>query len=312
MKRILLIVSSLLVLIVILGLGFIFGRQAWAARQAAQDWQTTVSPIINLGSTRTLSILPLVENESSRSDLQAEHGVSYLIKTDNATILFDIGYNQNATSPSPLEANMAALGISLDDASILFFSHNHPDHVGGTNWWRAGTFSLGNEQIDLSNKTIYVPEPLSYPGLDPIVATQPAKIAEGVASLGTIAFAEVFPVSLFRGKGAEQSLAINVEGKGIVLVTGCGHQGLEKMLARAQALFDRPVVGVVGGLHYLEATAADLQPEIDRLVTLNPQLVGLSPHDSGPAARQAFQTAFPTAYQEIKVGTWIPFDDAGT
>ncbi len=146
---------------------------------------------------------------------------------------------------------------------------------------------------------------VGYPTLTPIVSTQPTRIAEGVASLGTIAFAEVFPVSLFRGLGREQSLAINVEGRGIVLISGCGHQGLEKMLARADALFEQPVIGVVGGLHYLEATAADLQPEVERLAALDPQLVGLSPHDSGAAAQDVFRVAFPAAYRDIQVGTWI-------
>lgn len=39
----------------------------------------------------------------------------------------------------------------------------------------------------------------------------------------------------------EQSLAVNVEGKGIVLIIGYGHQTIEKIIERAQELFDEPI-----------------------------------------------------------------------
>jgi hypothetical protein len=60
MKRLVLVIGSLVVLLILATLGFIFGRQAWAARQADQEWQNAaLTPISDLGSTRTLSILPL-------------------------------------------------------------------------------------------------------------------------------------------------------------------------------------------------------------------------------------------------------------
>jgi metal-dependent hydrolase (beta-lactamase superfamily II) len=58
-----------------------------------------------------------------------------LIRTDSATILFDLGYNMTASSPSPLEGNMASLGLTLDEIDMIVISHRHPDHVGGQNWW---------------------------------------------------------------------------------------------------------------------------------------------------------------------------------
>jgi metal-dependent hydrolase (beta-lactamase superfamily II) len=96
-----------------------------------------------------------------------------------------------------------------------------------------------------------------------------------------------------------------VTGKGIVLITGCGHMGLEALLERAEGLFEAPVVGMLGGLHYGKASAQDLQPQITLLQALDPLVVGLSPHDSGPAALEAFTQAFPSAYQPIQVGRAI-------
>ena len=42
----------------------------------------------------------------------------------------------------------------------------------------------------------------------------------------------------------EQALAIRVEGKGIVLIVGCGHQGLANLLTRSAQLFDEPIYGM--------------------------------------------------------------------
>jgi len=77
------------------------------------------------------------------------------------------------------------------------------------------------------------------------IIRQPLKISEGIVSIGPIRR------SLWlMGLIAEQTLAINVENKGIVLIVGCGHQKVERILKRAEDLFDIPIYGIIGGLHY--------------------------------------------------------------
>jgi 7,8-dihydropterin-6-yl-methyl-4-(beta-D-ribofuranosyl)aminobenzene 5'-phosphate synthase len=311
MKRIGKVLLTLfIVLVVLIGatLGFLAIRHRQAVAQVEREWQATqVTQIADLGTTQSLEIIPLVDEMASDPQFQVEHGVSYQIKTDSATILFDVGQNANATDPSPLQANMQQLGITPDDVQMIVISHNHPDHTGGVNWWRTHTFSLGNQQTDLEGKTLYVPTALTYPGLTPIVAEQPQKIAEGVATLGAMPFAEVWQLALFQARNVEQALAVNVAGSGIVIISGCGHQTLPKLIARAQMLFDEPIIGIVGGLHYENAEAQAVQPDIQRLRALQPQLIVLSPHDSEAAARQAFGEAFPEIYQDVMVGRPIQF-----
>lgn len=258
-----------------------------------------VKKVQDLGATRSLVITPLVERTAADPSFATEPGVSYLVKTDRSTILFDVGANVNAQDPSPLLANMRQLGIALDQIDTIFISHKHADQLGGMTWYKENTFSLANRQLDLKGKQLYVPEPMSYPGLEPVLVHNPKKIADSVATTGTLSFEGSIPIG---DLPAEQSLAVNVEGIGIVLITGCGHPTLRNIVRRAEAAFEQPVAGVIGGLHYTDPEARDALPNVEFLSARHPVVVGLSPHDSSAAAIRAFQDAFPDAYREIAVG----------
>ena len=263
--------------------------------------------IHDLGTTQGLMILPIVEAASDRADLITEPGVAYLIRTDRQTILLDLGHNASGARPSTLVHNLQALGLRLEDVDLFVISHPHPDHVGGVQAWRQHTLAFGNDPYDLAGRSVVVPTPTTYPGATPVLAADPVVLGPGVATTGALPFANPFPISLLEPRAAEQALAIDVAGHGIVLITGCGHPGLETLVARARQVFDDPVVGVVGGLHDQDLDARQLAPQLDLLRSLRPQLVALSPHDSGPAALAAFHDAFPNVYREVRIGSPIRF-----
>jgi hypothetical protein len=188
-------------------------------------------------------------------------------------------------------------------------------------WSRQGTFSLGKEQIELPGKRAFVPVPMSYPGLTPVHAADPTVIAEGVATTGTI------PRQLFIGWVEEQALVVNVEGKGLVVIVGCGHQTVPKLVERTRAVFSEPICGLVGGLHYpvpkgravvlgipvqkliasgdgplRPITQEEVSANIDMLRALELDLVGLSGHDSSDEVIDQFRAAFGPAHREVRVG----------
>jgi len=293
--------------------------------KAERAWLEHEAPAIgDFGSTDSLSILPLVDWHASGPGLQTEAGVSYLIQTDRSTILFDVGFNRQKRDPSPLLHNMQALGIGLADFDTIVISHNHVDHVGGMEWTRHRTFSLGTEQLDLAGKRVFTPVPMTYPGLAPVHAENPTVIAEGVATTGTI------PRQLLIGWVEEQALVVNVTGKGLVLIVGCGHQTVPKLLSRTQAVFSEPIYGVVGGLHYPvpkgravvlglplqkliasgdgplhPVTPEEISANIEMLRHLNLGLVALSGHDSSDEVLQQFRIAFESAHRDVRVGERI-------
>ncbi|MDD2353216.1 MAG: MBL fold metallo-hydrolase, partial [Atribacterota bacterium] len=73
-----------------------------------------------------LQLLTLSENTSSiGKNLIAEWGLSFLLKTEDSTILFDVGRNISACY------NAQMLGINLNTIDKIVLSHSHPDHTGG-------------------------------------------------------------------------------------------------------------------------------------------------------------------------------------
>jgi 7,8-dihydropterin-6-yl-methyl-4-(beta-D-ribofuranosyl)aminobenzene 5'-phosphate synthase len=312
--------------LIVLAIGGLLARFYLGRRRADQVWAASRYPKLkDLGTVKRLSILPLIDWYPARDDLVGESGVSYLVRADDTTLLFDVGYNRGDEHPSPLLRNMAALGVDVAEVDSLVISHAHLDHLGGMSNQKGHTFSLSGQTVDLRGIPAYVPEPLSNPTARAIVVDEPQVIAPGVASMGTI------PRQLFFfGWTPEQSLAVNVEGKGLVLIIGCGHSTLQRIVDRAEMLFDAPIYGIVGGLHY-PVTASrekmfglpaqqimgtgkwpwdpinreDVQAAIAYLQHRHPQLVALSAHDSCDWSIEALRGAFGEAYQDLLVGQEI-------
>jgi len=293
-----------------------------------KEWaNTTIKKLDDMGTIKSLKITPLVDFLAT-SNLSTEEGVSYYIKADDIGILFDTGLNSKNEHPSPLLKNMEALGITPEDLNYVFISHLHGDHVGGGKWVWNKTFSLSGIQQDLSHVRAFTPVSMNHPTAKISQVNEPEVIAKGIASIGSIN-----NPMFFAGVTIEQSLAFNVEGKGIVVIVGCGHQGIQKIIDRVEALFDTPIYGIIGGLHLPipkfpgdEGTWAglpvfkfimtrrppwepwnenDRKEVIEYLKAINLKLVALSPHDSSSESIEAFKKTFKEAYVEIKVGKTI-------
>jgi 7,8-dihydropterin-6-yl-methyl-4-(beta-D-ribofuranosyl)aminobenzene 5'-phosphate synthase len=291
-------------------------------RRAERIWEESRFPrISNPTAVRRLSILPLADWETASDDLSGEAGVSYLIRADDTTILFDLGLNRGHEHPSPLSRNMAALGVATSDVRAVVISHPHLDHTGGY----GGHLSLSGTLDDLGDVPVYLPAPMEFPPANATIVDSPREIATGVFSTGPIPRQD-----FMLGWTMEQSLAVNVEGKGLVLIVGCGHPTVQRIVERAEALFDTPIHGLVGGLHYpitasrlnvgplplqrivgtgkwpwMPVNREDVHAGISFLQARNPKLVALSSHDSCDWSVSAFREAFGSAHREVVVGTEI-------
>jgi metal-dependent hydrolase (beta-lactamase superfamily II) len=325
MKRVLAWAFGILALALIATIVFVELRNRSGVHKAEAEFAAyEPSPIGDFGATQTLSILPLIDWHTSGPELRGEMGVSYLIETDEHRILFDVGQNTMQESPSPLELNMKELGVALDTVDTVFISHNHFDHVGGRQRQKDRTFSVGLEQVPLPSVRAFVPIPMTYPGLSPVHAGEPTRVGEGVASTGTI------PRQLVFGWIDEQALVVHVADRGAVLIVGCGHQTIPKLLERYDEVFSAPLYGIVGGLHFpvpegrlkllglnvqrtlasgtgmfSPITMGEVEEQMDQLRARNLGLIGVGGHDSSDDVIAMFDEAFGDAYRHVRVGERI-------
>jgi len=168
-----------------------------------------------------MRITVVYDNEIGSVGLRKGHGFSALIEDGGVPpLLFDTG----ADGPTLLH-NMKELNIDPRDIGTIVISHAHDDHTGGL----SEILSI-NEVAEL-----YPPSSFkrAFLGRKVTVVKGPVQIRENIFSTGEL-------------EGVEQSLALKT-AKGLFVLTGCAHSGMDKILAAA-AKFGT-LYGIAGGFH---------------------------------------------------------------
>lgn len=306
------------------GMAALAGRYARARAAADRDWQGRVeSRLSDIGEVDEVTIRPLVERltigDARHSRLRGEPGLSYLVQAGDTTILFDTGLNLRGDDRPPLVENADVLGIDLGAVDGVVISHLHPDHVGGLRMARHRTFGFSPAPLEPRGLPAYVPTDMSHDRADVVPVSGPRVVAPGVAVLPPL------PAVVFLGPVAEQAMVVNVRGFGLVLLTGCGHPPMERILGVTEQVLDVPIRAVVGGLHlpvhpwgtplvpqavlgnphwpWQPIGERDAEAVIRQLRTRGPRVVALSGHDSTPWTFEAFRAAFGAGYRTMRVGS---------
>ena len=308
-----------------------FGQFYYGKRRMHKKYTNHYEGKVNdLGFVKHLSITPIVDYYAIDDSFKTEAGVSYLIEADDKTVLLDVGFNAKKEHPSPFLHNLKKIDVSLRDIDMLFFSHLHLDHVGGMKEQRKKQFSFSSKKVFLPDIPIFAPEDLSpsknNPSKNAIVLSEPQKIMNGIASTGAVSR------YFLLGPTKEHALAINVYGKGLVIVVGCGHQTIEKILEMAKENFEEPVYAVVGGLHFpvkdgrimigsvnIQGIAAtenslfkgitqnNLDHALEAMEKSDIKRIALSAHDSSDYAIEQFKLKFNDKFEVLKVGKKVVF-----
>ena len=260
------------------------------------DARIADAPKLELPAIKWLELTPLVEAKAE-AGFATDAAVSYRVKTDRGAILFDVGYGP--TTPT-LAANAMALGVTMADVEALVISHLHLDHAGGMKAARGRSVAVPAELGPPIDLPCLLPDQAEAPGFLAQVVERPQAVAAGIATTGPLARS-----LFFLGWCEEQALVARIKGKGLVVITGCGHPTVKTILRMVRAMSDEPIYAVCGGLHFpitasrhskagieLQSfvgtgkppwspiTDDDLSEAIRLLNDAGPQRVLCSPHDT--------------------------------
>jgi 7,8-dihydropterin-6-yl-methyl-4-(beta-D-ribofuranosyl)aminobenzene 5'-phosphate synthase len=254
------------------------------------------------------------------SAMQKDWGYAALVEYGGKGILFDTGNN-----PDVLAQNAKAKHIDLSKLDFVVMSHRHGDHMGGLAYLLkvnpkvkiyAPKEGFGVYGGDLPSSfyrkdASLSPEQRYYGGAPPDVmrfgSAWPGANFQLVDKTAEIA-PEIYLISLVSDKPGtlelhELSLALNTPD-GMVLVVGCSHPGIDKIVETASAINPR-IHLIVGGFHLVVASDADIQKIVTALHdTFNVQYVAPG-HCTGEPAFTALKKAFGDRYLFAGLGTTL-------
>ena len=234
------------------------------------------------GMDTPLKFTILYDNYLHKQGTKPDWGFSCLIEGTEKVILFDTG-----TQPDILLHNVDHLGVDLKKVEQIVISHDHYDHIGG----------LPKVLDKNPNVSVYMPVSFSYE----IVRSVEAKKAKVVSVDEPI---EICPNVYSTGEMGvqikEQSLILNTK-RGLIIVTGCSHQGIVNILKRAKKLFDRPIYLVFGGFHLGGTPDAKVEEIIRNFKEIGVEKCGAT-HCTGDRPIELFRKAFGDNYVPMGTG----------
>jgi 7,8-dihydropterin-6-yl-methyl-4-(beta-D-ribofuranosyl)aminobenzene 5'-phosphate synthase len=274
---------------------------------------------------------------------QAENGISFLVEVEHRgrvrTVLFDTGLTSEV-----LLHNFLATSHSPSELSAVVLSHGHPDHYGGPN----GLLVAREHALPVVvHPDAFLPRYLRLPtgeiaphyngalqagalesrGAAITPNRSALEVIDGVFATGAIprrmdfeqtGGQDVLDPGLFHLIDGDvvpdvvpddQALAINVRGKGLVVLTGCSHAGVINTIRSAQQVTGvSEVHAVMGGFHlgFPGIPASKTAATIAAIQELDPRVVAPM-HCTGFAAMARFAQELPDQFFLNVAGTAITF-----
>jgi 7,8-dihydropterin-6-yl-methyl-4-(beta-D-ribofuranosyl)aminobenzene 5'-phosphate synthase len=276
---------------------------------------------------------PFMEGGLAFDQPVVQHGFGTLVVVKRNgreyRVLFDTG-----ATPDGLVENMRRMDLSPGDVEAIVLSHGPSDHTTGMDGLAR---ALGRANLPvLIHPEFWNRRRLAFPGREPFELPTTSKGAlegagfeivederpsflldESVLVTGEVDRSTPFE----RGmpgqqalKGGEwvadplilddQALLVNVRGKGLVILTGCGHSGIVNVVRHATKITGiSEVHAIIGGFHLGGPAFEPTIPEtVEALAAFDPGVL-VPTHCTGYRATHALNARLPDAFHQSSVLT---------
>lgn len=229
-----------------------------------------------------MKLTVLYDNNRHDPRLTTQWGFACLVEYGEHALLFDTG----GDGPTLL-GNMDILDIDVGNIQAVVLSHEHGDHIGG----------LGGLLQVHHDLTVYLPQAFSTSvraqaeaaGANVVEITEPLEIMPGIHSTGQVS-----------GTLIEQALVVE-SPRGLVVITGCAHPGIIRMVQAATQVAQDNLYLAIGGFHLGGSSQAAISDIIAAFERMGVQHVAPT-HCSGDTARGLFAQAYGDRYVDAGVG----------
>jgi 7,8-dihydropterin-6-yl-methyl-4-(beta-D-ribofuranosyl)aminobenzene 5'-phosphate synthase len=248
-------------------------------------------------------------------------GFSALVEVAGKRVLFDTGNDANIFA-----ANVNARGVDLKTLDFVVLSHRHSDHMAGLNYVLSvnptvkiyapkegfGIYGSSLPSSFYRKDEALPPEMRYYGGTPPQVMKfgaawgganfelidKTTEIAPGMTLIALVSDA------VGTKELKELSLAINTPD-GVVLVVGCSHPGIEKIVEAAAAI--NPKIHLIAGGFHLVVAPDDVIAKAVVALKDTFKVESVAPgHCTGEPTFAALKKAFGDRYLYAGLGTTLP------
>jgi len=281
-----------------------------------------------------MKLTVLSENHTLDPALEAEYGLSMFLEKGGTRLLFDVGGYGACVD------NARKLGVDLTALTAIAFSHNHRDHCGGfariarelrptcpvytrtdffrRKWW---DHSRDPENQPTRENTLELVGPVLSPEFlyrqritgFRLLRDDVFPLGDGVYLLGNFPVdrdAEaVHPSSVMEtAEGSfvpddfrDEQVCAAETGKGLVVLTGCAHNGIVNILQTVERRFPgQRILAVFGGTHLVPPDPERIRRTTAYFAASGIACAGVC-HCTGPDGLESFARQVP-AYAETGAG----------
>ena len=237
---------------------------------------------------KKINVTILYDNYIHTEGTKSDWGYSCLIEGTEKTILFDAG-----TKGDILMHNIRKLNVNPEKVDLVVISHEHGDHTGGL-----PAFFKENNDVAVYHPVSFSDEfvrMVNKAGAKSIPVDKPLKLCEGVYSTGEM-----------RGGPIEEQSLILETNQGLVVITGCSHQGIVNLVKKTRTMSDQKIHIVFGGFHLFEHSDNAVNGIITQFKELGVVKCGAT-HCTGDRQIGLFEQAYGSNFVKIGVGRVLSF-----